>query len=214
VCVLTATPRPPAQADAEGALERARSLHALAASLNGTCSAAAAENASWREASGRLQAQLLQAAREKQELQRVADQVSARCGTRVGGWVGSLSSPSPVSRPFETAVRNRRKPGARGRVKVLPVTFEFRRGAWQRCKSCESERLGFRVGDEAHAAVSRRPPIALSTIVARTEGCTYAVKVWAVSLVQGPFSVAPCQTPIVTIRNVFIAVHGVRGAHR
>jgi hypothetical protein len=30
------------------------------------------------------------------------------------------------------------------------------------------------------------------------------------SLVQGPFSVAPCQTiAIVTIRNLFIAVHGL-----
>jgi UDP-glucose 4-epimerase len=30
------------------------------------------------------------------------------------------------------------------------------------------------------------------TIVARTEGCTYAAKVWDSSLVQAPFSVAPC----------------------
>jgi hypothetical protein len=32
--------------------------------------------------------------------------------------------------------------------------------------------------------------------VARTEGYTYAAKVWAMCLVQGPFSVAPCQTLI------------------
>jgi hypothetical protein len=31
----------------------------------------------------------------------------------------------------------------------------------------------------AHEAVSRRPPISLCTIVARTEGYTYAAKVWA-----------------------------------
>jgi hypothetical protein len=31
-------------------------------------------------------------------------------------------------------------------------------------------------------------------IVARTEGYTYAANVWDLSLVQGPFSVAPCQT--------------------
>jgi hypothetical protein len=30
-----------------------------------------------------------------------------------------------------------------------------------------------------------------------TEGCTYAAKVWALCLVQGAFSVAPCQTLIV-----------------
>jgi hypothetical protein len=45
-----------------------------------------------------------------------------------------------------------------------------------------------------HAVVTRRPPISLSTIVARIEGYTYAAKGWAVSLVQGPFPVAPCQT--------------------
>jgi hypothetical protein len=46
----------------------------------------------------------------------------------------------------------------------------------------------------AHEAVSRRPPIYLDTIVARSEGYTYAASVWDVCLVQGPFSVAPCQT--------------------
>jgi hypothetical protein len=46
----------------------------------------------------------------------------------------------------------------------------------------------------SHAAVSRRPPISLSTIVARTHMYTYAAKVWDLSLVQGPFSVAPCHT--------------------
>jgi hypothetical protein len=50
------------------------------------------------------------------------------------------------------------------------------------------------VGELAHAAVSRRPPIPLSTIVARTKGYTHAAKVWALSLVQGPVSVSPCQT--------------------
>jgi hypothetical protein len=33
--------------------------------------------------------------------------------------------------------------------------------------------------------------------VARTEGYTYDANVWDVSLVQGPFSVAPCQTLMV-----------------
>jgi hypothetical protein len=42
----------------------------------------------------------------------------------------------------------------------------------------------------AHAAVSRRPPIPLDTTVARTHMYTYAAKVWDVSIVQGPFSVA------------------------
>jgi hypothetical protein len=47
----------------------------------------------------------------------------------------------------------------------------------------------------AHAAVSRRPPISLYTMVARTEGYTYDARVWDLFLVQGPFPVAPCQTP-------------------
>jgi hypothetical protein len=46
----------------------------------------------------------------------------------------------------------------------------------------------------AHAAVTRRPPIPLSTIVARTHMYTHAANVWGLSLVQGPFSVSPCQT--------------------
>jgi hypothetical protein len=45
----------------------------------------------------------------------------------------------------------------------------------------------------AHAAVSRRPPIPLDTVVALTEGYTYDVEVWDLSIVQGPFSVAPCK---------------------
>jgi hypothetical protein len=46
----------------------------------------------------------------------------------------------------------------------------------------------------AHAAVSRRPPSSLSAGVALGKGYTYATKVWVLSIVQGPFSVAPCQT--------------------
>jgi hypothetical protein len=58
----------------------------------------------------------------------------------------------------------------------------------------------------AHVAVSRRPPIFLDTIVARTHMYTYAAKLWASSLVQGPISVAPCQSLYITIRNFFVAV--------
>jgi hypothetical protein len=42
----------------------------------------------------------------------------------------------------------------------------------------------------AHAAVSRRPPIPLDTIVARTHMYTYAAKDWDLSIVQGtPFTI-------------------------
>jgi hypothetical protein len=52
------------------------------------------------------------------------------------------------------------------------------------------------VGERAHAAVSRRPPIfCRPRIVARTEGYTYDANVWALSSVQGPCSLAPCPDP-------------------
>ena len=50
------------------------------------------------------------------------------------------------------------------------------------------EKVFFR-GEVAHEAVSRRPPISLYTIVTRTEGYTYAAKVWDLSTIF-----APCQT--------------------
>ena len=48
----------------------------------------------------------------------------------------------------------------------------------------------------AHGAVTRRPPISLYTMVPRTESYAYDVGVWDLSIVQGPFSVVPCQTLI------------------
>jgi hypothetical protein len=56
--------------------------------------------------------------------------------------------------------------------------------------------------ETAHAFVSRRPPIPLSTIVARTHMYTHAAPVWGLSIVQGPFSVAPCPNPSGTLRFV------------
>jgi hypothetical protein len=53
------------------------------------------------------------------------------------------------------------------------------------------------------AAVSPRPPISLYTIVAHAEGYTFAAKVWALSLVQGSFSVVP--NPNRPIRNFRVA---------
>jgi hypothetical protein len=68
----------------------------------------------------------------------------------------------------------------------------------QRCESCESNcRDGI-----AHAAVSRRPPISLSRMVARAEDCTHAATAWAMSLVHAPFSVAPCPSPSGPIHNI------------
>jgi hypothetical protein len=61
--------------------------------------------------------------------------------------------------------------------------------------------LGFKE-KRAHVAVSRRPPISLYTIVARTHMYTYDARVWALSLVQGPVSVAPCQTLLARFATV------------
>jgi hypothetical protein len=52
----------------------------------------------------------------------------------------------------------------------------------------------------AHEAVSRRPLIPLDTMVPRTGGYAYDVGVWDLSIVQGPFSVAPA------IRKFAIAI--------
>jgi hypothetical protein len=67
----------------------------------------------------------------------------------------------------------------------------------------------------AHAAVSRRPPIYLDTIVLRTEGFTYAAEVWDLSIIQGPFSVAPGQTLTLRFATCVVAAGDrERGAGR
>jgi hypothetical protein len=81
-------------------------------------------------------------------------------------------------------------------VRPLKLTCAIgaeRRNPIQRCKTFANRGRRDFGWEIAHEAVSRRPPISLYTIVARTEGYTYAAKVWALTLVQGPFSVAPCQ---------------------
>ena len=58
--------------------------------------------------------------------------------------------------------------------------------------------------ERAHEAVSRRPPISLDTVVARTHIYTYDATVWGLCIVHGPF--LSTQTLYVTIRNFCIAV--------
>jgi hypothetical protein len=62
------------------------------------------------------------------------------------------------------------------------------------------------VGEIAHGAVSRLPPSLLYTMVARTGGYAYDDGVWDLSIVQGPFSVAPCHTLMSRFANFFTAV--------
>jgi hypothetical protein len=64
-------------------------------------------------------------------------------------------------------------------------------------------RIDVRRWDIAPAAVSRRPPIPLDTIVARTHMYTYAANVCDLSIVQGPFSVAPSQTLTIRFATLF-----------
>jgi hypothetical protein len=53
----------------------------------------------------------------------------------------------------------------------------------------------------AHGAFSRRPPISLYMVEARTKGCTYAAKVLALSIIQGFHFLSPVPNRNVTIRN-------------
>jgi hypothetical protein len=49
-------------------------------------------------------------------------------------------------------------------------------------------------GASSPTGIQRCTPISLDRTVARTEGYTYAARVWDLSVVHGPFSVAPRQT--------------------
>jgi hypothetical protein len=69
--------------------------------------------------------------------------------------------------------------------------------------------LGISGGRSLTGAVTRRSPISLDTMVPRTGGYTHDVGVWDVCIIQGPFSVAPCQTLGVTIRTFCIAERGM-----
>jgi hypothetical protein len=53
---------------------------------------------------------------------------------------------------------------------------------------------------------SQKPPIPLGTIIARAHMYTYAAKVWDLSIVQGPVSVAPCHTLALRFATFFVAV--------
>ena len=68
-------------------------------------------------------------------------------------------------------------------------------------KVANRDLTGFRVGDRSHGAVSRRPPISLTRIVARTESYTLDAKVCDLSIVQGAIFCRPRFTLIVLIRN-------------
>jgi hypothetical protein len=79
----------------------------------------------------------------------------------------------------------------RGVVVICPVCAAARTsGVLQRRKSCKNRDVRDFGWEIAHAAVSRRPPTPLDTMVARTHLYTYAANVWDLSLAQGPFPVA------------------------
>jgi hypothetical protein len=68
-------------------------------------------------------------------------------------------------------------------------------------KVCESRREKFRVGGRSRG---HYPPISLYTVIAPG---TYAVGVWDLSIVQGPFSVAPCQTLALRFASLYATEH-------
>ena len=79
----------------------------------------------------------------------------------------------------------------------------------QRCRKWRIVTVGVSVWEIAHGAVSRCPPISLDKNVARTEGYTNDVGVWDLSIVQGPFSVAPCRT-LTSRFATFASLHGAQ----
>jgi hypothetical protein len=104
------------------------------------------------------------------------------------GWQ-QLTNDHTAERPLENMRVH--LAGARVARHTAQVSIPLQWFAW-----CESDDLV--VGDESsHAAVSPHPPNPSYMIVARTKGLTYAAKVWALSIVQGNFAVAPRQTLLV-----------------
>ena len=67
----------------------------------------------------------------------------------------------------------------------------------------------------AHEAVTRRQPNSLYTIVPRTVSYAYDVGVWDFPIIQGLYSVAPCQTLALRCATFVIAVRegGRRSPH-
>jgi hypothetical protein len=57
--------------------------------------------------------------------------------------------------------------------------------------------IRIQLGDELTRQFHDALPIRITGIVSRTQGYTYDVKLRALCIVQGPFSVAPCQTLLV-----------------
>jgi hypothetical protein len=69
-------------------------------------------------------------------------------------------------------------------------------------------RIGTFGWEIAHGAVSRRPPISLDTIAARTEGYTHAAKVWALCPSFKGHFLSPRAKPLVQGRPVPEATAG------
>jgi hypothetical protein len=124
-----------------------------------------------------------------------------------GGGAGRVRSRRGATRPQRAAnsvdgqaSRQRHLAGragvsAKAATGLLSVVVDI-----QRSKTV-ANRTGF--GGNCSRGHSQRPPISLDTIVARTHMYTHATNVWDSSIVQGPFSVAPC--PALTLRCATLA---------
>jgi hypothetical protein len=102
-----------------------------------------------------------------------------------------------------------------GTVVGPQLAVDARRNLQRMDKSSQNRKGGFGLGQPAHAAVSRRPPSSLYTMVSRTEGYTYDTRVWDVCNRSGAIFCRPVPNLSVTIRNFPIAVpaNSQTGAH-
>jgi hypothetical protein len=85
---------------------------------------------------------------------------------------------------------------AEAHARAIPRSHSAVRLATRKCYKVLQRivTIGVSGGRSLTRAVTRRPPLSLDTMVPRTAGYAYDATVWDLSIVQGPFSVAPCQT--------------------
>ena len=120
---------------------------------------------------------------------------------RTAAWPSCTARQSPGSswwwcgRPSSRRRRTRKNatradPTSRGST----ASWRLPRAGTTAMKKSRIVTEGISGGGSLTGAVTRRLPISLDTMVPRTGNYTYDVGFWDLSIVQGPFSVAPCRT--------------------
>jgi hypothetical protein len=105
-----------------------------------------------------------------------------------------------------------RESGAALLAVLVPMTLD----AWAAVQRRKRLRIvmGISGWEIAHAAVSRRPPISLVTVVARTRMCTHDAKGWGSFHRSRTLFCRPVPHPSVTIRNFCVACMRLKCAGR